>query len=256
MGKQTAFDTDIRVPLIVAGPGVPAARSCHRWSRTSTWLRPSHNLAERPRRSRSTATASCRCCRAGATRHGRPSRSSNTKEATTIPPTPTSKAAGATRRHTPRFGSRRKPCRTSADRSKPSTSNTPTRNTRSSSTTSTKTPTRPTTSLEQLTSPTARRTAHHPHRPPELPRRKRLLGCSPTEVKAPAERCEPCEKSIGPVFTTWKLRRRSCNESVTPTPRKGCTKPPTCSGGGAPRARPTISLSSSGSTTSVAPKLR
>ena len=25
-GKQTAFDTDIRVPLIVAGPGVPAAR--------------------------------------------------------------------------------------------------------------------------------------------------------------------------------------------------------------------------------------
>jgi arylsulfatase A-like enzyme len=26
-GKQTAFDTDIRVPLIVAGPGVPAGRS-------------------------------------------------------------------------------------------------------------------------------------------------------------------------------------------------------------------------------------
>ena len=25
-GKQTAFDTDIRVPLIVAGPGVPQGR--------------------------------------------------------------------------------------------------------------------------------------------------------------------------------------------------------------------------------------
>ena len=31
---------------------------------------------------------------------------------------------------------------------------------------------------------------------------------------------------------------------------------PTCSGGGAPRAQPTISVSSSGSITSVAPKLQ
>ena len=29
-GKQTAFDTDIRVPLIVSGPGVPNGRSCRK----------------------------------------------------------------------------------------------------------------------------------------------------------------------------------------------------------------------------------
>ena len=28
-GKMTAFDTDIRVPLVVAGPGVPAGRRTH-----------------------------------------------------------------------------------------------------------------------------------------------------------------------------------------------------------------------------------
>ena len=37
-GKETAFDTDIRVPLIVAGPGVLAGASNDSW-RTSTWRR-------------------------------------------------------------------------------------------------------------------------------------------------------------------------------------------------------------------------
>jgi N-acetylglucosamine-6-sulfatase len=37
-GKQTAFDTDINVPLIVSGPHVPAGR-------TVTWLAPNIDLA-------------------------------------------------------------------------------------------------------------------------------------------------------------------------------------------------------------------
>ena len=36
-GKLTAFDTDIRVPLVVSGPGVPAASTTPCWRRTSTW---------------------------------------------------------------------------------------------------------------------------------------------------------------------------------------------------------------------------
>ena len=66
-GKLTAFDTDIRVPLIVTGPGVPAGSSTHAMTENVDLARLSPRSAER--RSAATATASCRCCSAS-TRQG------------------------------------------------------------------------------------------------------------------------------------------------------------------------------------------
>ena len=60
-GKLTAFDTDIRVPLIVTGPGVPAGRTVDADDREH---RPVPELRAARRRARaaraSTATASSR----------------------------------------------------------------------------------------------------------------------------------------------------------------------------------------------------
>ena len=109
MGKQTAFDTDIHVPLIVAGPGVPAGQGqVSRSSRTSTSYPTFVQLAggtpaHAGRRPQPRAAAA----RPRRARRGAPSRSSSTRAATTIPPIPTSKVAAATRRPTKRSGSRR-----------------------------------------------------------------------------------------------------------------------------------------------------
>ena len=47
-GKLTAFDTDIHVPLVVVGPGVPAGRTTPRWLRTSISPRRSRGSVGRP----------------------------------------------------------------------------------------------------------------------------------------------------------------------------------------------------------------
>ena len=54
-GKQTAYDTDIRVPLVVTGPGVPAGKTNNQRPRTSTWPRPSSRWPAPRRRTRWTA---------------------------------------------------------------------------------------------------------------------------------------------------------------------------------------------------------
>ena len=61
-GKMTAFDTDIRVPLIVVGPGVPAGTHGAASSTENIDLRPTFSQLAGARCPRpSTATASCRC---------------------------------------------------------------------------------------------------------------------------------------------------------------------------------------------------
>ena len=61
-GKMTAFDTDIRVPLIVVGPGVPAGQTTTRIAENVD-LRPTFDGSRARRsRARSTGTAWCRCC--------------------------------------------------------------------------------------------------------------------------------------------------------------------------------------------------
>ena len=74
-GKQTAYDFDIHLPLIVRGPGVPQGGPPTSSSATSTWRPRSRRWAARSRRASSTADRSCRIGqgsdqsdRAGATR--------------------------------------------------------------------------------------------------------------------------------------------------------------------------------------------
>ena len=71
-GKQTAFDTDILVPLIVAGPGI-APGSVNPAITENVDLRPTFDAARRRARTRpaSTGTASSRCCTARASRGAR-----------------------------------------------------------------------------------------------------------------------------------------------------------------------------------------
>ena len=97
-GKQTAFDTDIRVPLIVAGPGVPAGRVV---SQVVAERRPvSHLRATRRRRSRarvSTATACVPLLHPSkhGDRRGAPSLSSSTTATTTRPADPDYEGGGS-----------------------------------------------------------------------------------------------------------------------------------------------------------------
>ena len=78
-GKLTAYEEDIRVPLYVRGPGVPAGSGARaRWSATSTWRRRSRSWRTRPCPTSSTAARWSRCCTAarGPTRGAGPSWSS------------------------------------------------------------------------------------------------------------------------------------------------------------------------------------
>ena len=70
-GKQGAWDHDIRVPLVVAGPGVPAGAPVARWPRTSTCGRRSRSSPACRRRRTSRAAASPGCCSAGPRRVAR-----------------------------------------------------------------------------------------------------------------------------------------------------------------------------------------
>ena len=124
-GKQTAFDTDIHVPLIVAGPGVPHGRTVAQVAQNvdlyPTFVQlagatPGH--ADRgPQPGAAPAPVEVRA----AVAHRRAGRA---PEGNDDPPTPTSKAGAATRRPTRRSGSRRSICPASPDRSTRSTSST------------------------------------------------------------------------------------------------------------------------------------
>jgi N-acetylglucosamine-6-sulfatase len=73
-GKMTAFDSDIRVPLVVAGPGVPAGATTTKIAENVD-LRPTFDgIAGAPVSRASTATASSRCCAALRPRAGAPAR--------------------------------------------------------------------------------------------------------------------------------------------------------------------------------------
>ena len=61
-GKLTAYDPDIRVPLIVAGPGVPAGPTVDEMTENMDLCPTFAELAGAPRRPRPTAAASCRSC--------------------------------------------------------------------------------------------------------------------------------------------------------------------------------------------------
>ena len=64
-GKLTAFDTDVRVPLIVAGPGVRAGRTVDAMTENIDLCPTFAELGRAPAPpTASTATASCRCCAA------------------------------------------------------------------------------------------------------------------------------------------------------------------------------------------------
>ncbi len=77
-GKMTAFDTDVNVPLVAAGPGIPAGKVVGTRCRTSTWPRPSKPSAVQQLRSLSTATAWSRSSRDNRMPAGAPHLWSNT----------------------------------------------------------------------------------------------------------------------------------------------------------------------------------
>ena len=73
-GKQTYWDHDIRVPLVVVGPGVPPARRLPTWPRTSTCGRRSRSSRARRSGRASRAAASAASCAGRRSRTGATSR--------------------------------------------------------------------------------------------------------------------------------------------------------------------------------------
>jgi N-acetylglucosamine-6-sulfatase len=79
VGKTTAYEEDIHVPLIVRGPGVPAGQrvsGSSRWCSTTISHPPSPPSPARRRRRSSTGARSCRCSRSPSYPGARASRSS------------------------------------------------------------------------------------------------------------------------------------------------------------------------------------
>ena len=111
-GKQTAFDTDIRVPLIVAGPGVPEGRTVSQVAQNIDLYPTFVQLAGAPRRAgrRPQPGAAAAPGRAPGAR-GAPSRSSSTTAANNDPNDPDfERRRAATRPPTRRSGSRAGTC--------------------------------------------------------------------------------------------------------------------------------------------------
>ena len=63
-GKLTAFDTDIHVPLVVAGPGVAAGRERDAMSENIDLAKTFRRSAGAPMSPPTTGAACCRCCAA------------------------------------------------------------------------------------------------------------------------------------------------------------------------------------------------
>ena len=107
-GKQTAFDTDIRVPLIVAGPGVPAGpgRVAGGAERRPVPDLPATGGRHARRADRGAQPRAASSSRGEHRRRGELSRSSSTTARTTTRRTRISKAEAVTRRRTRRSESR------------------------------------------------------------------------------------------------------------------------------------------------------
>ena len=98
-GKMTAFDTDIHVPLIVTGPGVPRAGTSTRVDREHRPVPDVPELGRRAVAARRRAAAWCRCCTGAPGRHWRDAALVEHHGPDTDQPTPTRRRpAAATRR--------------------------------------------------------------------------------------------------------------------------------------------------------------